>query len=64
VCEASAAPPAKEKPFETDVLAKETHFRRLARIDRDFVGKVEGFDSAQRVVSGVVLRQKWQTIWR
>jgi hypothetical protein len=36
VCEASAAPPAKEKPFETDVLAKETHFRRLARIDRDF----------------------------
>jgi sortase A len=42
--------PAKEKPFETDVLAKETHFRRLARIDREFVGKVQDFDSAQRVL--------------
>jgi len=36
--------------FETEMLAEEENFAALARINRELIGKVEGLDSAQRVV--------------
>ena len=36
--------------FETEMLAEGENFAGLARINRELIGKVEGLDSAQRVV--------------
>ena len=36
--------------FETEVLAEEGNFGRLARINRDLISKAEALDSPQRVV--------------
>jgi hypothetical protein len=45
-----AALTSRLQTFETEMLAEEENFRSLARIDREFIGKVEALDSPQRAV--------------
>jgi len=45
-----AALTSRLQTFETEMLAEEENFRSLARINRELVGKVEAFNSPQRVV--------------
>jgi hypothetical protein len=50
VWDRGVAPTSRLQTFETEMLAEEENFAALARINRELIGKVEGLDSAQRVV--------------
>src|ERR1017187_7067476 len=50
VWDRGAALTSRLQTFETEMLAEEDNFAGLARINRELIGKVEAFDSAQRVV--------------
>src|SRR6516165_11890216 len=50
VWDRGAALTSRLQTFETEMLAEEENFAGLARINRELIGKVEAFDSAQRVV--------------
>jgi hypothetical protein len=50
IWERGAALASRLQTFETEMLAEEENFGRLARISRELIGKAEALDSLQRVV--------------
>ena len=50
IWERGAALTSRLQSFETELLAEEANFARLATINRELIGKVEVLDSPQRVV--------------
>ena len=49
IWERSAALTPRLQSFETEILAEQENFARLARINRELIGRVEAVDSPQRV---------------